>query len=201
MGKLADYLSDTFRAPNEAELAYEWRRFRQRMIILGITLVICLIIACLYGMTLNTENHMMQGTWILQEDYEDGFHPKDRYLEYRNGTYYMSGSRLGKPTRRDGKLIISHNTPMGQRERTLSFEGDTMTMTYIAHQPNVILSNAEKEAMQNNPAYGGPYGAGSNYALIQQIVQDTKTDKRVVETYIRISNEIDLTEEQRDELY
>ena len=76
-----------------------------------------------------------------------------------------------------------------------------MTMTYIAHQPNVILSNTEKEAMQNNPAYGGPYRVGSNYALIQQIVQDTKTNKRVVETYIRISKEIDLTEEQRDELY
>ena len=41
----------------------------------------------------------------------------------------------------------------------------------------------------------------ANYALIQQIVQDAKTDRRVVETYIRISNEIDLTEEQRDELY
>lgn len=72
-----------------------------------------------------------------------------------------------------------------------------MTMTYIARQPNVILSNAEKEALQN----GGPYGVVSNDALIQQIVQDTKTDRRVVETYIRISNEIDLTEEQRDELY
>lgn len=99
--------------PNEAELAYEWRRFRQRMIILGITLVICLIIACLYGMTLTTENHMMQGTWILQEDYEDGFHPKDRYLEYRNGTYYMSSSRFGKPTRRGWQADHSQAHPHG----------------------------------------------------------------------------------------
>lgn len=201
MGKLADYLSDTFRAPNEAEWAYEWRRFRQRMIILAVSLIFCAICGGLYGLSRLSDNTMMKGTWILQEDYEDGFHPEDRYLEYKDGTYYMSGSRFGKPTRRDGKLIISHNTPMGQRERTLSFEGDTMTMTYVAHQPSVILSNAEKEAMQNNPAYGGPYGVGSNYALIQQIVQDTKTNGRVVETYIRISMECDMTEEQRDELY
>lgn len=198
MGKLADYLSDTFRAPNEAEWAYEWRRFRQRMIILALFLIFCAICGGLYGLSRLSDNTMMKGTWILQEDYEDGFHPEDRYLEYKGGTYYMNGSRFGKPTRQDGKLIISKHTPSGQRDRTLSFDGNTMTMEYMSTKTPVILSGSSGD---DNPAYGGPYGPGSSHALVQQALQGNLVDSRIVETYVRISMECDLTEEQRDELY
>jgi hypothetical protein len=148
-----------------------------------------------------TENHMMRGTWILKEHYEDGFHPEDRYLEYRNGTFYMNGSHFGKPTYQDDKLIIPKRTTFGWQDRTLTFDGDTMTMEYIARQPKVIPSSSDQEASQDTPAYSGPYGPGSTYAMMQQIVQTSMEDKRVVETYIRISMEIDLTEEQRGVLY
>ena len=198
MGKLADYLSDTFRAPNEDELAYEWRRFRQRMIILAITLVFCAICGGLYGLSRLSDNSMMKGTWILQEDYEDGFHPEDRYLEYKNDEYYMNGDRFGKPTRQDGKLIIPKRNAMGWKDRTLAFHGEIMTMEYMSTKTPVILSSSSGD---DNPAYGGPYSPGSTYTPVQQALKGNLVDSRIVETYVRISMEIDLTEEQRDALY
>lgn len=198
MGKLADYLSDTFRAPNEDEWAYEWRRFRQRMIILVIALIFCAICGGFYALSRLADNSMMKGTWILQEDYEDGFHPEDRYLEYKDGTYYMNGSRFGKPTRQDGKLIIPIRSAMGWKDRTVAFHGETMTMEYMGTKTPVILSGTDKD---DNPAYGGPYGPGSGYALAQQALQGNLVNSRIVETYVRISMECDLTEDERNELY
>ena len=194
MGKLADYLSDTFRAPTEDELAYEWRRFRQRMIILAITLIFCAICGGLYGLSRLSENRIMQGTWVLKEHYEDGFHSDDTYLEFKGSECYRSGERYGSLTHRDGKLIIPFTTAFGRRERTLSFQGDILTIEYKGSTVPVTLPVGG-----NN--IGSPYGPGSGNDILNQIINANRVDAKIVDTYVRISPQCDLTEEQRDELY
>lgn len=194
MGKLADYLSDTFRAPNKDEWAYEWRRFRQRMIILAIVLIFCAICGGLYGLSRLSENLIMQGTWVLKEDYEDGFQSDDNYLEFKGRECYRSGKRFGRVTQQDDKLIIPFTTAFGRRNRTLSFHGDTLTVEYTGSTVPVTLP-------VNGNEIGSPYGSGSGNDILNQIIHANRVDTTIVDTYVRISTECDLTEEQRDALY
>jgi len=197
MGRLADYLNDTFQPPNEHERAYEWRLFKQRMVLMLIALILCAIMGGLHGLSVLTENRIMQGTWILLEDYEDGFHPEDTYLEYKKEQFYRNGKRYGRPKRQDDQLVLPIRTAMRTQNRILTFQGDTMIMEYRVQKTYTIPS----EKMEATSPYSGLYGPGSTYALVNEIIQDSATNATVKETYIRISPKYDLSPEERDSLY
>lgn len=193
MGRLAEYLDDTFSPSRENERAFDWRLFRQRMIFLAAVILFCLLCAGLHTLSRITEPLTMQGTWVLQEDLADGFHPEDTCMEYKDGTLYCNGSYYGTPVKQDGRLIIRDTAPAGREAHTLSFHGNTMKLTYRAtpaYSPNTNSTGSSTGA----EAYG--------FRSISELNnRSAMSGQMIEETYIRISMECGLSEEERSSLY
>lgn len=180
---------------------YLWRRFVFGMAAAGVMLVLILAGYACSGTAIACSQSRYGGTWILEEDYADGFDGDDRVLEFRyeENRYgdnvfalYIDGSREGEA--RSGvrgievdaeKIIHSYFVKRDVTYRLFP-DKDRMTLEYEDYEytesPDVISS-----------VIGGEFDITYPIPEIREF--------EVTETYIRISEKTGLTEEQRDALY
>lgn len=183
---------------------YLWRRFVYGGIATVILLVFALSIPLCKGINFACVRSDCIGTWILAEDYYDGFDSDDCYIDFREekNNYdesvlilYKNGSKIGRVlTKAGGQSAV-------QRERLLffynygnddliylSFDKDELTMEYTeypAHFGSVIINSNISPSDYHYP-YTAPFLSGP---------------EEMTEKYIRISEDYKLTEEQRAALY
>ncbi len=190
---MSNFWKDTFRPYTEEEAQGIRRHHRQKAVAGLLGMALSLVLLGIFALSNLAAQRPYQGTWIAYDDHADGFHPEDRWLELREGEFYLNGSHYGKLTRKDGKDIIPVHAPAGQYNRYLSVNGDVLTIEY---QP-------PRTGLVNSSAYTSPYAFTdpASTAAIQSILSQMQEDRRVVDMYVRISEESNLTKEQRSQLY
>lgn len=178
-----EFLKETFRPDTEAE-RQAIHRHHIRKAIVGIAgMLVALLMLALFLLPKVFFAQQLQGTWIPADQYEDGYHTEDDRLEFRDDYFYLNGSKYGMLVMKDGEYYIPVHAPLGQFNRYVSVKGDTLTIRYTP--PKSAYSYT---------------GDSFNVATVAQIVSSSKPEE-VVDTYIRISDQCDLTPEQLDALY
>lgn len=153
------------------------RKYLKNKTVAGIGSALLLIAICVLvgvGTSVSTEScarSSTTGTWVLREDYYNGFDPDDMYVEFRDdGSFHVRGSHKGY-------LVID-----GQK-RGISVFPD---MTYLS-------SNADKVRLENKLLI---IEAKSN-----DMYEMESADAWRLQVYVHISGDCELTPEQRAELY
>lgn len=190
---MSNFLKDTFRPYTEEEAQGIRRHHRQKAVTGLFGMALALILLGVFALSNLVARRPYQGTWIAYDDHADGFHPEDRWLELREGEFYLNGSHYGSLARDDGKDIIPVHAPAGKYNRYLSVSGDVLTIEYELPRTGLV----------NSSAYTSPQGFidPASPAAIQSILSQTQEERRIVEMYVRISEESNLTGEQRSQLY
>lgn len=182
-----EFLKETFRPDTEDEIA-AIRRYRRRRAVVGLAgLVLALILLGLLTLSRTATRNTYRGTWIAYDDFADGFHPEDDYLELRDGDFYLNDNHYGKLERENGRDVIPVRAPAGFYYRYLSVRGDELTVEYQLPQTSYLNSSVSVSF--------------SSTADIAKLVKDQEAERHIVEMYVRISEDCRLTEAQRDELY
>lgn len=190
---MSHFLSDTFRPYTEEEKQGIRRYHRQRAIVGLCALAVTLALLGLFSLGQLSRQHTYRGTWVAYDDHADGFHPGDRWLELRENDFYLNDNHYGRLKREGGRDFIPVQAPAGRYNRYLSVNGDVLTIEYeLPATAMVYSSTAAAQTGFIDPA---------SPALIQSILEQSKQDRRVVEMYVRISEECRLTQEQRTALY
>ncbi|MBE5800893.1 MAG: hypothetical protein E7319_01225 [Clostridiales bacterium] len=196
---MKDFLRETFRPNTEAERQAVSRYHRQRAVVRGIAVLFMLIVLGYMLLSMRITSARFKGTWIAYNDHADGFHPEDVYLEFKDGVFYKNGSEYGRLQTKGGRSMIPVHAPAGKYNRFLSIDGDVLTIEYELPPTAVVYTSSQSTG--NDGSVTSPYNGGSMYAAFAQSLQAQQADRRVTDTYVRISTDYDLTEEQRDALY
>lgn len=184
---MKEFLKETFRPNTESEWQAIRRYHRRRAVIGLIGMAVALALVGMIALTKTVAQSAYRGTWVAYDDYRDGFHPEDVYLELREGTFYRNDNHWGELERAEGRDVIPVRAPAGFYYRYLTAHGDELTIEY--RLPSTAYTN---------PATAATF----NYATdIAKLVQEQEEKRNVVEMYVRISEECRLTDEQRDALY
>lgn len=178
-----EFLKETFRPDTEAERE-GIRRYRRRKAVIGLAgmaLALVMLACILLPKALFTTQ--LQGTWIPADEYADGYHAEDDRLEFRDDHFYLNGSKYGYLVMKDGKNYIPVYAPLGEFRKEVSVKDDTLTIRYTP------------------PKAAHTYtGDSLNVSTLVQSVTLSQPEE-VVETYIRVSDQCDLTPAQLSELY
>lgn len=177
------FLKDTFRPDTEAERE-GIRRYQRRKAVIGLAgmLLALVMLACILLPKLFF-SAQLQGTWIPADEYQDGYQAEDDRLEFRDNYFYLNGSKYGQLVMKEGKTYIPVYAPLGEFHKDVSVKGDTLTIRYTP--PKAAYSYT---------------GDSLNVVTIVQSVSLSQPEE-MVETYIHISDQCDLTPEQLDTLY
>jgi|GEM_PF-1800011 len=134
----------------------------------------------------------IEGTWVAAEDYSNGFDDDDNFIEFRyegvrrdekGVVLYMNGSKKGEVRLKEGRRAVeTRQTGMlasPNREITIwiTVSDDKVTLEYTDYSRPFYQTDG-----------GGMYWG-----------RETATE--ITETYVRISEDTGLSEEQRDALY
>ncbi len=161
---------------------YLWRRF-----VGGMSVMCVMILLVLTGYVCSCVSHActraeLGGTWILADDYSDGYDADDRVVEFRYQeifredkelVLYMNGSKRGRVILREGRHAVEFEyryfplSPSWKVTIWITEENGQVTLDYKDH----VKSEGEW------------------------------VEKDVTETYIRVSEECSLTEDRLAELY
>lgn len=135
-------------------------------------IVICVAIAVVSSVTTESCSRSgTTGTWVLREDYYNGFDQGDRYVEFRkDGSFFVNGEKKGY-------LVIDG------KKRGIS---TIPNMSYLN-------SSADKIRLENNLLI---IEAQSN-----RLYDMPSADAWRMQVYVRISRDVELTPEHRAELY
>jgi len=180
---------------------YLWRRFVFGMIGVGLMLLLSLVCYSCNSVSTACVRADYSGTWIMEEDYGDGYHSEDRFIELRyeknrRGNeelhLYIDGSRKGEIIRKEGRLAVETT----ERFYSMNIKRD---VTFWITEKKGVLTLEYKEYSLVESTNTISSVIGGQFDVTYSIPEITETD--VTETYIRISKETGLTEEQRAELY
>ncbi len=180
---------------------YLWRRFVFGMIGMGIMLLLMLTgysCSCISDACTRAE---YIGTWVLSEDYNDGFDSDDRYIELcyeenRRGEeilrLYMDGTSKGEVIRKDGYRAV-------ETRDFFNNLGIGLDVTIRIHEKKgqITLKYKDYSDIETTSTINSIIGDAFNFSYS---VPDISAIE-VTETYIRISKKAALTEEQRAALY
>ncbi len=138
----------------------------------ALLLIICVLIGVVASVTTESCSRSgITGTWVLREDYYNGFDFDDMYVEFRNdGSFFVNGSHKGY-------LVIDG------KKRGISTVPDM----------NYLSKAADKVRMENNLLI---IEGQSN-----RLFDFSSPDAWRLQVYIRISGDCELTQEQRAVLY
>ncbi|MBR2925085.1 MAG: hypothetical protein IKC28_08655 [Clostridia bacterium] len=190
------FFKETFRPNTEAERQTISRYHRQRAIVGLIAMMVMLIAMAIILLPMGITRARLAGTWIAFDEHADGFQPEDAIVEFKDGVFYRNGKNAGMPVTKNGQTVITVHTPAGQYEKYLSVKDDILTIEYTP--PTVIgIYTGSRTSL---PDWNGSLTYATAVA-VQQSQQDTGKDRRVVEIYVRISNQCGLTEDERAALY
>ena len=135
-------------------------------------IIVCVLIAAVTSMaTESCSRSGTTGTWVLREDYLNGFDAADRYVEFRSdGSFFVNGSHKGY-------LVLDG------KKRGISTIPDV----------NYLSSSADTVRLENNKLI---IEAKSN-----RLYDFPSADAWRLQVYILVSRECGLTPEERSELY
>lgn len=189
---MSNFLKETFRPYTEEERQVINRHHRQRAVAGLIGMAIMLVVMLIVLAPMISTRTRLAGTWIAFDEHADGFQPEDAVLEFRDGVFYRNGKNAGMPKTENGRLLIHVQAPAGKYDKFLSVNDEILTIEY--EPPRSAFS-------YSNDAITGV--ASMDWAAIYAVQQSASDneDRRVVETYVLISRETGLTDEQLDELY
>lgn len=186
-----DFLKETFRPYTEEERQAINRHHRQRAIVGLISMAVTLVVMLIVLAPMLSARTTLAGTWIAYDEHADGFQPEDAVLEFKDGVFYRNGKNAGMPKTENGRLLIHVNAPAGQYDKFLSVNDEILTIEY--------------EPPRSAYAYSADAITGTGFmdwSAVYAVQQSTAVqEQRVVETYVRISRETGLTDEQLAELY
>lgn len=178
MGKIGAFLQETFRSPTPEERNAIRRYRNQRLVVSLATVAVLVLVLGVFLLTRAAAYQQLAGTWVAQADYTDGFHRDDVYLEFRNGAFYRSGSLYGRLQNQDGEQVMLVHSALGQYSCQLHPEGDRLEIEYTPPRVATVYTGSS--------FYAGATGL---------------TGERVVDVYIRISKDSNLTAQEREQLY
>ena len=137
-----------------------------------VILIVCVLIGVAASVTTESCSRSgVTGTWVLREDYYNGFDPGDRYVEFRDdGSFFVNGSHKGY-------LVIDG------KKRGIS---TVPNMSYLS-------KSADKLRLENNLLI---IEGQSN-----RLFDFDSPDAWRLQVYVRISGKCELAPEQRASLY
>lgn len=188
---MSNFLKDTFRPYTEEEAQGIRRHHRQKAVIGLFGMALALILLGVFALSNLAARHPYQGTWIAYDDHADGYQPEDRWLELREGEFYLNDNHYGTLKREQGRDIIPVHAPAGKYNRYLSVNGDVLTIEYELPRTGLV----------NSSAYTSNFTDPASPAVIQSILSRMQEERHIVDIYVRISEESNLTGEQRSQLY
>ncbi len=175
---MSHFLEEIFRpnTPQEQD-AIARHTLRRAIIRLG-TLAVIVVILGIVALSKTMTYAPYRGTWVLVEDHADGFHKSDQYLEIKSAEVWRSGKRIGSMRYSSDKPYLT--APNRNYSWYLSVDGETLTVEYTIPASTAVYMSFPGQL------YTPP---------------SPMPDHHQVDTYVRISTEYDLTQEERDELY
>ncbi len=195
---MSNFLKETFRPYTEEERLVLRRHYRRRAVLGVISIAITLVAMLIVLLPMGLNRLAMAGTWVAAEDHADGFHPGDYVMEFKDGAFYHNGDLIGMPQQKSGRNVITIHAPAGQYDKTVTVEGDVLTIEYDLPRSAYVSTGSQ---------YAGAYSGfidPSSTAWVAGIVARQNADsesRHRVETYVRVSRETGLTDEQLAELY
>lgn len=190
------FLKETFQPYTEEERKVLNRHHRQRAVVGLVGLVVMLLAMAIILLPMGITRTRLAGTWVPFDEHADGFQPQDAVLEFKDGVFYRNGKNAGIPVTKSGKTVIRVQTPAGQYDKLLSVNDDILTIEYTL--PKIIGGYT---GSQSSPSDWNGNLSYATAVAVQQGQSSAENDRHVVEMYVRISNQCDLTEEQRAALY
>ena len=179
-----------------------WRlRFRYGMITVAVMLVLSAICAVTVLKKDSCTSSLYAGTWVLAEDYADGFDSDDVYIEFRAGNkYFRGGSYMGKLEPVSGEIELDKYTPMQMGSDSISadFKDDKLVLERRSTYKPMIANDYSTYYPVITSSDAGGFVLPGNLFDPTQFMQGQET---VTETFVHISKQCELTEEQRAELY
>lgn len=141
MGFMSDY------TPEERE-GVEKHRTR-RALIAFLLLALCFIGYEIRNLVGFFTCHQLRGTWVLHEDYADGFHREDETLIFQGSTIRCSKHGESYMKRDMGSWVLSKEKAYVTNAPQMHWKGDTLTLIYFeydkADQEPVQIETGRKQ--------------------------------------------------------
>lgn len=115
------------------------------LLVLMVVIVIGLLFSGLIFLLRSIQFSPMQGTYVLLQDHQDGFHPEDNYLEIDGTACYWNGIHQGQLKRENEDWYFPFLPLFQPTYQQAQWEGEQLTLTHRIPDPPVGTPTTQKQ--------------------------------------------------------